>query len=235
MSATAVRPEVQTSRKATFEREALPHLEALYSYALRLVAGNATRAEDVVQESMFRAYGSWHTYQRDSNCKAWLMTILRNVVFSENAFEARGRRTREIVLHEHEVAPSGTNHDPEATFFDWIVDDSVLEAIDALPILNREAFVLKELGGLRYEEIAQLLEVPLGTVKSRLYRARQSLQRELYQYALEMGHVRAVPPAPAAGEACRRRATPPPMAMPPRARRVSRRAVGLASPLTARA
>jgi len=205
MSATAVISEAQANKKATFEREALPHLEALLYYALRLLSGDEDRAEDMVQESFLRAYGAWHTYERGSNCKAWLMTILRNVIFSEHASEVRGRRARQVVQCEQEVATNGSTHRPDAVFFEWLIDDVVLAAIDGLPVLNREAFVLKEMSGLRYEEIAQLLEVPLGTVKSRLFRARQGLQRELYEYALEMGYVRATLRDPEPRNAWRRR------------------------------
>ena len=79
--------------------------------------------------------------------------------------------------------------DPEGRFFDSIVDDEVLRAIDALPEEFRETLVLSDIEGLAYAEIADITEVPVGTVKSRLFRARQALQKRLYEYAVEMGHI----------------------------------------------
>lgn len=172
-----------------FEREALVHLDAVYRTALRL-SGNPTEAEDLAQETMLKAFRSWHQYQVGTNAKAWLLTILRNT------FINRYRRTKQRpeTVDVSEIEPYTVFHEvqdanPERTFFDQLVDDDVLRAIDALPEEFREVLVLSDVEGLTYAEIAESIQAPLGTVKSRLYRARQILQRQLYDYAVEAGYI----------------------------------------------
>ena len=186
--------------KASFQEEALPHLDAVYRFALRLT-GSRDGAQDLVQETFFRAYRAWDQYTPGTECKSWLFTICRNVFLRERA---RDRRHGEI-LEEIRAPGSGVGGtglsivnplwqsagevDPEGTFFDAIVDAEILEAVDALPEEYRMAVVLSDLEGLSYEEIGRLLEVPLGTVKSRLFRGRRRLQQQLYEYAVEMGYL----------------------------------------------
>ncbi len=177
------------TRRATFEAEALPHLDTVYRVALRL-AGDESRAEDLVQETMFRAFKSWHQYTRGTNARAWLLTILRHTFI--NQYRKAKRAAAEIDVHRiepytvfHEIQET----DPEGAFFSQIVDDEVLRAIDRLPDEFRETLILSDVEGLAYAEIAKITEVPVGTVKSRLFRARQALQRQLYDYAVEMGYI----------------------------------------------
>jgi len=180
-----------------FNREILPHLEAVYRFALRL-AGAADVAEDLVQETFLRAWRSFGQYKPGTRAKSWLFTICRNVFLRQ---VERGQRHSEIVEREAPRADAGAGDvanplwsetretDPEGRFFHKIVDDQVLAAIDALPEEYRTAVVLSDLEGLNYQEIADLMEVPVGTVKSRLFRGRRRLQKELYDYAVEMGYL----------------------------------------------
>jgi RNA polymerase sigma-70 factor (ECF subfamily) len=163
-----------TTTGRPFDAEALPHLDALYRVALRLT-GDPTQAEDLVQDTMLKAYRAWHQYRPGTNAKGWLLTILRNTFINDYR-----RRKLEPVATVEDV-------DPEGAFFSKIVDEKVLEAIDALPPDFREVLVLSDMEGLRYGEIAEALKVPVGTVKSRLFRARRLLQASLYQYAVETG------------------------------------------------
>ena len=180
-----------TERQAAFEREVLVHLDVLYRVALRL-SGSAADADDLVQETMLRAFRSWHQYQPGTNARAWLLTILRNQFINEYRRRRRhAQATEEIASDPHAVFLSVRDLDPTGAFFDRIVDDRVLAAIDALPDEFREAVILVDSEGLSYEEAAQVLEVPIGTLKSRLFRARRRLQQELYDYAVEMGYIRA--------------------------------------------
>jgi len=180
-----------TERQAAFEREVLVHLDVLYRVALRL-SGSAADADDLVQETMLRAFRSWHQYQPGTNARAWLLTILRNQFINEYRRRRRhAQATEEIASDPHAVFLSVRDLDPTGAFFDRIVDDRVLAAIDALPDEFREAVILVDSEGLSYEEAAQVLEVPIGTLKSRLFRARRRLQRQLYDYAVEMGYIRA--------------------------------------------
>jgi RNA polymerase sigma-70 factor (ECF subfamily) len=177
-------------RKASFEREALIHLDALYRVALRL-AGNPSDADDLVQDTMLKAYRAWDQFEPGTNAKGWLLTILRHAFINE--YRRRRRRPESVdvsVLEQFTVLSDAQEDDPQGAFFDRIVDDEVLKAIDELPDAFREALVLSDVEGLSYQEIAQVLEVPVGTVKSRLFRARQILQAKLYQYAVSMGYIK---------------------------------------------
>ena len=182
--------------KPGFAEEALPHLDAVYRFALRL-SGSPDEAEDLVQETFLRAFRSWDQYTRGTKAKSWLFTICRNVFLRRRE---RQKRHDEIVAET--VAPSDGSSspvnpmwasvagvDPEGRFFDSIVDEQILDAIDELPEEYRTAVVLSDLEGLPYAEIAETMGVPVGTVKSRLFRGRRRLQEVLYEYAVEMGYI----------------------------------------------
>lgn len=177
-------------RRRQFEAEALPHLDAVFRYAHALT-GDATRAEDLTQETMLKAYRAWHQFERGSNAKAWLLTILRNSFINEYRREQHRGKTIDIsTIEPYAVFRETQEVDPEGRFFASIVDDEVVRAIRALPEEFREVLLLSDVEDLSYGEIARLLEVPVGTVKSRLFRARQALQRRLYDYAVETGYVK---------------------------------------------
>lgn len=174
-------------RQESFTREALVHLDAAYRAALRL-AGNATDADDLVQETMLRAYRAWNQYQRGSNARGWLLTILRNAFIEEYRRRTARRETLDLAAIESYALPGDLPQaDPEHAFFEGLVDDEVLRAIDALPLIYREVIVWTDIEGLPYEETAKLLRVPVGTAKSRVSRARKLLQARLYHYAVNSG------------------------------------------------
>ena len=190
--------EGPSARKKGFEEEALPHLDAVYRFALRL-SGAPDQAEDLAQETFLKAYKSWGQYTRGTQAKSWLFTICRNVFLRRRE---RSHRHDEIVSENVGRTVPGPNPvnpvwvsvlgvDPEGDFFESIVDDRIIQAIDELPEEYRTAVVLSDLEGLPYAEIAELMEVPVGTVKSRLFRGRRRLQEALYDYAVEMGYVSA--------------------------------------------
>ena len=167
------------------------HLDALYGRALRLTGGDEARSQDLVQDTILRAWRAWDSYESGTNCRAWLMTILRNAFINE--FRQRKHRPDPVEYDDVEERPVWSQlrqEDPAAEFFDRIIDDEIVEAIEELPEAFRVTLVLSDLEGMSYEEIADELGIALGTVKSRLYRARRRLQRELYDYAREMGYVR---------------------------------------------
>jgi RNA polymerase sigma-70 factor (ECF subfamily) len=177
-------------RRRAFEAEALPQLDTVYRVALRL-AGNEAHAEDLVQETMLKAYRSWHQYTPGTNVRAWLLTILRHTFINE--YRKARRQAVEVDVTRVEaftIFEQVQETDPEGRFFDQLVDEEVLGAIDRLPDEFRETLILSDIEGLSYAEIADVTEVPVGTVKSRLFRARQALQRELYDYAVEMGYIK---------------------------------------------
>ena len=174
----------------SFDDEALPHLDSLYRVALRLT-GDPSQAEDLVQDTMLKAYRSWRQYRPGTNARGWLLTILRNTFINDY----RRRKLEPVAMDLEAVEPhaiyrSVEDTDPEGTFFSRIVDEKVLEAVDALPPDFREVLVLSDMEGLRYAEIAEALQLPIGTVKSRLFRARRQLQSALYAHAVEMGYIK---------------------------------------------
>lgn len=193
-------PDLTPEQQENFRKEALPLMDAVYRFALRL-AGNPDAAQDLVQETYLRAYRAWEQYTPGTRCKSWLFTICRNVFLRK---QERSKRHDEILAEQSEDDPSTLSRespvfaaskesDPEGDFFSRIVDDEVLRAIDELPEEYRTAVVLSDLEGLPYDEIAELMKVPVGTVKSRLFRGRRRLQSRLYEYAVSMGYIRREP------------------------------------------
>ena len=177
-------------RRRRFEREALVHLDVLYRVALRLT-GSAADADDLVQETMLKAYRGFDGFQEGTNAKGWLLTILRNAFINE--YRRRSRRPEQLDLDTAEATgalPDEELEVPQERFFDGIVDDEVLRAVDALPPVFREAVVLSDIEGLDYQEIAKVMAVPVGTVKSRLFRGRRLLKAKLYRYAVDVGYIR---------------------------------------------
>ena len=183
--------------RAGFAEEALPWLDAVYRFALRLAAGNKAEADDVVQETFLRAYRHWDTFQSGTSARAWLFTIARNVFLRMRERQSRRPETLDSELPRGIAEVSGddvlhavTEHDPERRFFSSFIDEEVTRAVEQLPADFREVVVLSDIEGLNYSEIADIVGVPLGTVKSRLYRGRRMLQQTLYEYAVDMGYLR---------------------------------------------
>lgn len=190
------KPDGEPVPKADFHEEALPHMDAVYRFALRL-AGSRDLAEDLVQDTFLRAFRSWDRYTPGTQCKSWLFTICRNVFLRRRE---REERHDELVAENvdrnsgpfevvNPVWVKAVKADPEGDFFDSIVDEVVLEHIQDLPEDYRMVVLLSDLEGLSYQEIAEMMEVPVGTVKSRLFRGRRILQGTLYDYAVSMGYI----------------------------------------------
>jgi RNA polymerase sigma-70 factor (ECF subfamily) len=178
-------------RRREFEEEALVHLDALYGLALRLSGGDEPRAEDLVQEALLKAYRAWDSFEQGTNCRAWLMTILRNTFI--NQFRRQKSRPTDVEFEqvaERPHSPALFEADPEGRLFERIIDAEVIAAIDELPEEFRVAVVLADIEGLSYQEVSELMGIPVGTVKSRLFRARKRLQERLYEYAVEMGFLK---------------------------------------------
>ena len=176
-------------RRKRFEREAMAHLDALYAFALKL-ARSRDDAEDLVGDTMLRAFDRWDQYNLGTNIRAWLFTILYHV------FVSRKRRIDAREVHAPDDAEGWSAFeavgevDPEGRFYDSFLDEEVTKAIDSLPDEYRSAVVLSDLHDLRYSEIAEILGVPEGTVKSRLFRGRRLLQKKLVDYAVEMNYIK---------------------------------------------
>lgn len=189
----------ERDRDRTFNDEAIPLMDAVYRFALRL-SGEPDRAQDLTQETFLRAYQNWDKYTLGTQPRSWLFTICRNVFLRRE--ERRHRHARVVaekadedprhISREATVFMEVKDRDPEGSFWSQVVDEEVLRAIDALPDEFREAVVLSDLEDLSYQEVSEVLGVPVGTVKSRLFRGRRILQKELYEYAVEQGIVPSV-------------------------------------------
>ncbi len=182
------------SKRGLFEREALPHLDALYAAALHL-ARNRDDANDLVQETVLRAYRFFHQFSPGTNCRAWLLTILYNVF--RNRYRRSFREQVAATPQEYErivEVESGkgesTQDNRETLVFAQLKDDEVERALKALPEEFRTAILLVDVEELTYQEAAEALKVPIGTVRSRLSRGRALMRRELHNLACARGLLR---------------------------------------------
>jgi RNA polymerase sigma-70 factor (ECF subfamily) len=183
----------QRKQRSEFEAVALPHLTALYGAAFRLTR-NPRDAEDLVQDALLRAYRFWGTFERGSNCKAWLFKILTNTFINGYQRNRRGREVLNAAVAEqaavdgvliHESASS--QRSPEQQLLDRTISEDVQRALAAVPPDFRTAVVLCDVEGFSYTEIAEIMECPVGTVKSRLHRGRRILREALGDFAREQG------------------------------------------------
>ena len=177
-----------------FEREALPHVQALYAAAVRMTR-NEKDAEDLVQDTLLRAYRFFDTFVAGTNCKAWLFRILTNVFCNRY----REREREHEVLNEAEssdanleqflgaVTQSTDGREAESALLGSMVSADVEKALAAVPPDFRMAVILADLEDFSYKEIAEIMECPAGTVMSRLYRGRKILQGLLHDYAVDQG------------------------------------------------
>jgi len=183
-----------SEKRALFEREALPHVDALYSAALRL-SRNPDDARDLLQETVLRAYRFFHQYTPGTNCRAWLLTILYNNF--RNGYRGADREVVSLSPEDFERAVEGASargdqrlSNPETLVSEQVLDQEVAAALDALPSDFRTVLMLVDVQELNYQEVAQVLEIPIGTVKSRVSRGRQMLRVALGEFALRRGLVR---------------------------------------------
>ena len=182
--------------KERFQLEALPLLDSLYGAALRMTR-NPSDAEDLVQETMLRAYRAFDRFEPGTNLKAWLFRIMTNAYI--NTYRKRQREPQRVSaddLEDFDLYQELKNHDsqfgetPENIVLDSLVDSDILEAIDDLPEQFRLAVVLSDVEGFSYAEMAEIMGVPMGTVMSRLHRGRKALQKRLWELARDRGIVK---------------------------------------------
>jgi RNA polymerase sigma-70 factor (ECF subfamily) len=178
--------------QADFERDAMQYAPQLYSAALRMTR-NSADAEDVVQETFLKAYRAYDSFEEGTNLKAWLYRILTNTYI--NKYRKQQRRPSEVELGELQDLylyrrlgeSSGASYSAEKEALDQFVDTDIIEALESLPESFRMPVVLADVDGFSYKEIADILDIPIGTVMSRLHRGRKALQRKLWNVAEERG------------------------------------------------
>ena len=175
-----------------FTDEVAPHLHMLLRTALRMTHQEQA-AEDLLQDTLERAYLNFSRYEPGTNIRAWLLRIMSNVRIS--GFRRVSRRPQTSSLDELEEfsiygaarADGIAAVDVESSVLNRIGEESILQAIDRLPEEYRIVVVLADVEGFSYKEMASILEIPIGTVTSRLFRGRQQLQRSLWEHAREVG------------------------------------------------
>jgi RNA polymerase sigma-70 factor, ECF subfamily len=177
-----------------FEREALPLLGEMYAGALRLTR-NPADAEDLLQEAYLRAYRGFATFQEGTNLRAWLYRILTNAFI--NIYRKRQREPQTVPDEEvpdwylyEKLGGEGAESSAEAQVLESLPDEDVQEALAGLPEQFRLAVLLADVEGFSYKEIAEILDVPIGTVMSRLHRGRRALEKRLVDVMRERGLVR---------------------------------------------
>jgi RNA polymerase sigma-70 factor (ECF subfamily) len=189
-------PTPEESR-ARIEAEAIGYIDSLYRTALRMT-GNPSDAEDLVQETFLRAFRSLHQFKEGTNLRAWLFRIMTNAFINE--YRKRTRRPsnsslddiEDFYLYDH-LIDSGIqpmDERPEDIVLGRMTADDVIGALDDLSDDFRQVVLLADVEGFSYREIAEILDIPVGTVMSRLFRARRKLQKGLYDFAVEAGYVR---------------------------------------------
>jgi len=181
-------------RRKRFEDEALPHLDALYMMAIRLVR-NPDDANDLLQETVLRAYRFFHQFESGTNCRAWMLTILFNNF--RNGYRKSSREQpaassdefeRKIEGESLRIDPAGW--DPEAILSGQGMEGEVERALAGLPAEFREAILLVDVEELSYQEVSGVLNIPIGTVKSRVSRGRATLREALAEFAKARGIIR---------------------------------------------
>ena len=192
----------RTTLNGLFEREMVPHMTMLYNYALRLT-GSEDDAKDLLQDTYLKAYRFLDKYEDGTNAKAWLFRILKNSFINNYRKSARTpdqveySEVEEFVdMMKDDTAPvTDMRHD----MFDHLLGDEVTTAMESLTEEFRTIIILSDLEEMTYEEIAEVLEIPLGTVRSRLHRARKAMQEKLTTFARKHGYISSSPkqtPAP---------------------------------------
>jgi len=177
-----------------FAEQAMEFMPALYSAALRMTR-NPSDAEDLVQETYLKAFRSFGGFEQGTNLRAWLYRILTNTFI--NSYRSKKRRPAETELDEGEdlhlyrrlggLEAVLASRSAEDELMDWFTDVEVKDALEALPENFRIPVLLADVEGFSYKEIAEMLDIPIGTVMSRLHRGRKSLQKQLYDFALSRG------------------------------------------------
>jgi RNA polymerase sigma-70 factor, ECF subfamily len=184
--------EVGQADHAEFQKVIMPHVDALFNYAMR-ITGDSDDADDLVQETLLKAFRFFNKFEKGTNAKAWLYRILKNSYINDYRRQVKEptKVDYEDVQNFYENIKSSdvqTQHYEEDSFSNSM-DDNISSAIAKLPEDFRTVIILSDIEGYTYEEVADFVDCPVGTVRSRLHRARKMLYSQLYDYASNKGFV----------------------------------------------
>lgn len=177
-------------KQQIFNDEFLPHADALYNFAYHLTYEDA-RAQDLVQDAYLKAFRFIESYKVGTNAKAWLFRILKNSFI--NQYRKKSRRPNQVdfedflTYQEKDVKMTSQQLDLRQEIFQGMLGDEVTKAINSLPVDFKTVILLCDIEGFTYEEISKIVDIPIGTVRSRLHRARNMLKEKLSEYAESMG------------------------------------------------
>ena len=187
---TPVAAKALQKRQSEFEAEAFPHKDILFNFALR-TTGDKDDAQDLLQETFMKAFRFWDKYEKGTNIRAWLFRIMKNSYINRYRKETRepGMVDYDDVENFYDSIrdDSTDSNDLQKKMYSNMLSDEVTEALQSLPEDFRTVVILCDIEGLAYDEIAEFLNCPIGTVRSRLHRGRKMLQEMLSGYAREIG------------------------------------------------
>ena len=188
----AVRQNYTEQEKASiFDTEFMTHVDSMYNFAYRLTF-DEDDAKDLVQDTYMKAFRFINSFERGTNAKAWLFRILKNSFINE--FRKKSKQPAKVDYNEVESyynsdeAGENLTTDLRVETVQHMIGDEITGALNGLPVDFRTVIILSDLEGFTYEEMAKILDIPIGTVRSRLHRARNMLREKLISYAKEMGY-----------------------------------------------
>lgn len=182
----------ESKKQNEFNDEILPHLESLYNFGLRLTS-DPFDAEDLVQDTIVKAFRFFSSYEKGTNAKAWLFRILKNSYI--NGYRKRANTPQQVnydeiaIFYETIRAEHTESSDLEYNMFRRMMDDDLSRALKSIPEDFRNVVLLCDVDGFTYEEISNMLDVPIGTIRSRLHRGRNLLKAHLADYAAKRGYL----------------------------------------------
>jgi RNA polymerase sigma-70 factor (ECF subfamily) len=184
----------EKEKNQIFQEEMLPHLDSMYNFAFRLTL-DEDDAKDLVQDTYLKAFRFINSFEKGTNAKAWLFRILKNSFI--NDFRKKSREPSKVDYQEVETFYNSEEFDTEieatsdlrSEAVQDLIGDEVATAINSLEVDFRIAIILCDIEGFTYEEMSKILDIPIGTVRSRLHRARGLLKEKLSEYAKKMGYL----------------------------------------------
>ncbi|MFN5169313.1 MAG: sigma-70 family RNA polymerase sigma factor [Cyclobacteriaceae bacterium] len=180
-----------SEKQSVFDNEFMPHMSSMYNFGYRLTL-NSDDAQDLVQDTYLKAYRFIDSFQKGTNAKAWLFRIMKNSFI--NDYRKKRKEPNKVDYQEVEAYYNSEDVDRQITpdlrvdVLQGMIGDEISNALNALDVDFRTVIILCDLEGFKYEEMAKILDIPIGTVRSRLHRARNLLKEKLTKYARQMGY-----------------------------------------------